>query len=454
MFGDRIFSFLVLSLIGTGATFYSSDLPIAAAQSAREFNPIVRVPIHGEGLPQNSGERQPTTLAQNSPPAEPQPSPANPDELKLGDEGDIVTELQNRFKQLGHYEGETTGKYDEKTQEAVKKFQTSQKLEPTGIFDRAAFEKLRELQNIPNPRRRQQPRKRPWGWKRKLVFIGGGGVVLLVGTGGAIFLLLRYINSGKNYEEDIDFDNEQEEKSKLTELYPISPKLHKAEPNVKADDEELENIEESDLPETDSFPPPFPTPVQNERSDTWHEPISPAFTDNNTFAPEVPAGAPSSLTPSFTHDLPPSNSHLIHSQLDPIEELIRQLHSPDPDKRKQTIWKLAREADSRAVHPLVSLLLESDSQQQSLILEALSQIGTRTLKPMNRALALSLQDDNAQVRKNAIRDLTRVYELIAQLSQLIYYATDDPDPEVQETAKWALGQLSHIRMLPSDRNHE
>ncbi|NEO25673.1 MAG: hypothetical protein F6K03_01930 [Kamptonema sp. SIO4C4] len=81
-----------------------------------------------------------------------------------------------------------------------------------------------------------------------------------------------------------------------------------------------------------------------------------------------------------------------------------------------------------------------------MILEAISQIGSRTLKPMNRALALALQDDNPQVRKNAIRDLTRVYEIITQLSQLVYYATDDPDPEVQEIAKWALMQLNHIRM--------
>ncbi|MBP0020162.1 MAG: HEAT repeat domain-containing protein [Cyanobacteria bacterium SBLK] len=339
--------------------------------------------------------------------------------------------------------------------EAVRKFQTQQKLEPTGIFDTAAFEKLRELQNIPNPRRRRRKKNRGWSRKKKLVIFGGGGVFLLAGTGGAIFLLLRYINSGQGYEEDFqDADieeNEEEREIELTELYPISPKLQKTEPIANADERELE----SDLSEIETFPSSFPTPNQSDRSETHHEPISPAFTGNSTLSSEVPPREPSSLTPPrFATDIPTGNPHFIPSPLDSIEELIRQLHSPDPDKRKKTIWELAREADSRAVQPLVSLLLESDSQQQSLILEALSQIGTRTLKPMNRALALSLQDDNAQVRKNAIRDLTRVYELIAQLSQLIYYATDDPDPEVQETAKWALGQLSHIRMLPSDRNHE
>ncbi len=64
---------------------------------------------------------------------------------------------------------------------------------------------------------------------------------------------------------------------------------------------------------------------------------------------------------------------------------------------------------------------------------------------MNRALALSLQDDNPEVRKNAIRDLTRIYELIAQTTQMLCHAADDPDPEVQETARWAMNQLSRIR---------
>jgi HEAT repeat protein len=90
-------------------------------------------------------------------------------------------------------------------------------------------------------------------------------------------------------------------------------------------------------------------------------------------------------------------------------------------------------------------MIDSDSKQRSLILEALSQIGAKTFKPLNRALALSLQDDNAEVRKNAIRDLTRIYELVAQVTQMLCHAADDPDPEVQETARWAMSQLSRIR---------
>ncbi len=132
------------------------------------------------------------------------------------------------------------------------------------------------------------------------------------------------------------------------------------------------------------------------------------------------------------------------AKIDIIEELIKELQNPDPVKRRKSIWELSQQGDSRAIQPLVDLITDSDSKQTSLILGALSEIGTRTLKPLNRALALSLQDRNPDVRKNAIRDLTRIYDLINQITQLLTHAVDDADPEVQETARWALSQLSQL----------
>ncbi len=132
------------------------------------------------------------------------------------------------------------------------------------------------------------------------------------------------------------------------------------------------------------------------------------------------------------------------AKIDIIEELIKELQNPDPVKRRKSIWELSQQGDSRAIQPLVDLIIDSDSKQISLILGALSEIGTRTLKPLNRALALSLQDRNPDVRKNAIRDLTRIYDLINQITQLLTHAVDDADPEVQETARWALNQLSQL----------
>lgn len=128
-----------------------------------------------------------------------------------------------------------------------------------------------------------------------------------------------------------------------------------------------------------------------------------------------------------------------------VEELISELQNFDPKKRHHAIWELGQRGDSRAVQPLVNLLIDSDSKQQSLILATLSEIGTKTLKPMSRALAISMQNDNAEVRKNAIRDLTRIYELVIQTTSLLQQAEYDPDPEVEKTAKWALEQLNRIR---------
>lgn len=134
--------------------------------------------------------------------------------------------------------------------------------------------------------------------------------------------------------------------------------------------------------------------------------------------------------------------------IDLVNSLILDLQESDPKKRRKAIWELAQKADSRAVKPLVDLMLDADSQERVLILEALSQVCGKSLKPMHHALALSLQDENAQVRKNAIRDVTRLYDLLSQVRPLLYHATADEDREVREVAKWALDQLNLWQMPP------
>lgn len=128
--------------------------------------------------------------------------------------------------------------------------------------------------------------------------------------------------------------------------------------------------------------------------------------------------------------------------VDLILRLIESLRDGDPRTRRRAIWKLAQMSDSRAMQPLVDSMVDGDSYERSLTLEALAQICTRSLRPMNQALAISLQDKNPQVRKNAIRDLTRLYDIMSQISQLICHALDDSDEEVQETARWAIRQLN------------
>lgn len=127
---------------------------------------------------------------------------------------------------------------------------------------------------------------------------------------------------------------------------------------------------------------------------------------------------------------------------DLILQLIGELGDPEPRTRRRAIWKLAQMSDSRSMQPLVNVMGDADSYERSLILEALAQICTRTLRPLNQALAISLSDKNPQVRKNAIRDLTRIYDIMSQITQLICHALDDSDTEVQDTAKWAMKQLN------------
>ncbi|MEP0955257.1 HEAT repeat domain-containing protein [Microcoleus sp. FACHB-1515] len=131
-------------------------------------------------------------------------------------------------------------------------------------------------------------------------------------------------------------------------------------------------------------------------------------------------------------------------KFDLAAELLKDLHSPDPMLRRKAIWELGQRGESQAIQPLVDLMIDSDSQQRSLILAAIAEIGSRTLKPMQQALMISLQDESADVRKNAIRDLTRIYDSIAQTSQLLAHAVNDSDAEVQETARWAINQLNRI----------
>ncbi|MEM7556958.1 MAG: peptidoglycan-binding protein [Cyanobacteria bacterium P01_A01_bin.84] len=141
------------------------------------------------------------------------------------------------------------------------------------------------------------------------------------------------------------------------------------------------------------------------------------------------------------------------TKVDIVDKLIKDIQSTDPNKRRKAIWDLGQKGDSRAIQPMIDYMVHVDSQQRSLILAALAEIGDRTLQPMNRALAISMQDDSPQVRQNAIRDITRIYDTMAQISQMLSYALEDSDPQVQETAKYALTQMNRIRNLPVNRSN-
>lgn len=180
----------------------------------------------------------------------------------------------------------------------------------------------------------------------------------------------------------------------------------------------------------------------------------------------MPPPAPSALPQNGKQSTePPSSSSLdvqhqsmpIANQAEPrvakvniIDELIQDLHRPDPELRRKAIWELGQRGNSAAVQPLVNLLAEADSHEQSLVLAALAEISSQTLKPMNRAVAIALQNENSEVRKNAIRDLTRIYDSLNQVGRMLGHAAVDEDPEVRQTADWALKQLNKMRFNATD----
>ncbi|NEP87800.1 MAG: HEAT repeat domain-containing protein [Okeania sp. SIO2C2] len=295
---------------------------------------------------------------------------------------------------------------------------------------------------------------------RKALFILSITSVLVTGT--AVFILLKLFDD--HQPKDLDPEDLQSQDQ--------IPKTTSTDLNLKANDSERSPSKWPRFPENsylanknnslDSFVPPLQKSGENtsveiskhslksHNLDIKAENFSTIESEENNHyeRPENKVNLSQAnnqhSTVEDSRDITLPNNYPL-PEVNVVEELISGLQNFDPKKRHHAIWELGQRGDSRAVQPLVNLLIDSDSKQQSLILATLSEIGTKTLKPMNRALAMSMRNDNAEVRKNAIRDLTRIYELIIQTTSLLQQAEYDPDPEVEKTAKWALEQLNRIR---------
>ncbi|MEQ8466782.1 peptidoglycan-binding protein [Coleofasciculus sp. E1-EBD-02] len=369
---------------------------------------------------------QPLVLAQS-------PSPKGIEELPLqvGSRGETVQALQTRLKKLGYYEGDTDGVYGDTTRLAVIEFQESIDLNADGVVGLTTWTKLQAAAaEVPEPDNspaevenaeedNQNAEKAQSNSQRKqLLWILAGLSGTLVVFGGGLFFLIKVLDSPKK----------EQASAKAEDSLPSSPPEEPEPPMVMSSSNGLES---SPVASVDT-----PSPA-SEADKNGYNPSGLSVTNSHLTESSSP------VEPSPRTSLTKPKNRL--AKKNGVNQLIKDLQDSDPAKRRKAIWELAQRGDSRAVQPLVNLMLESDSQQRSLIVEALSQIGMKTLKPMNRALALSLQDDNPQVRKNAIRDVTLMYELVAQISQLLSYALDDPEADVQETARWALSQLERIR---------
>ncbi|MBW4612716.1 MAG: peptidoglycan-binding protein [Desmonostoc vinosum HA7617-LM4] len=351
-------------------------------------------------------------------------SPVKRTVLKLGNRGSGVRMLQTRLKKLKYYSGAVDGRYGLSTQTAVIKFQKAQGLKRVdGIADLATVRSLQAVSEIKNqfvpapiftptstPLTTPQSNVQPKSTRRGFVWWSLLSIGIL-GSTGALIYLMRWLGQVKKVQKTKTVDSEAFSDAHQNSLTPLSQQSDTT-PNLREN-----KISPASLP-------PAPSPNLHENT------ISPA-----------------SLPPVSTQLLSPEKTSRL-TKLNIVDELIKDLRSSDSIKRRKAIWDLGQQGDSRAIQPLVDLMIDADSQQVSLILAALAEIGVRTLKPMNRALAISMQDESPQVRQNAIRDLTRVYDMMGQMSQMLRHALEDPDADVQATARYALTQMNRLRSLP------
>ncbi len=371
-------------------------------------------------------------LAQSPTPIDTETKP-----LEVGSEGEEVKNLQKQLAQLGFYKEKVNGFYDAKTKIAVAEFQKSLGMDVDGIAGKGTLSRLKEevekkskesgSKDKPPAKPQSKTKKIDINKIRKILFPILITAVVLGTIGGGLFLLVKKLDAKKEVPKNSPRSKKTKQK-KATKSKSRSPKIAPSPDLIQ-----------------DTIPKDLEPVTESVDSGTIN-------TDNDTngynssalaIVNPIPPENPSSLQTTDSTSLVKKDLNL--TKTNTVVVLIKDLKSSDPQKRRKAIWELAQKGDSRAVQPLVDLIYDSDSKQRSLILEAISQIGIKTLTPMNKALSLSLQDENPDVRKNAIRDLTLVYELVSQVSQLLSYSVNDPDPEVQQTAKWALTQLERIR---------
>ncbi|MDX2212099.1 MAG: peptidoglycan-binding protein [Oculatellaceae cyanobacterium bins.114] len=358
--------------------------------------------------------------------------------LKLGSRGERVSELQELLQKLGYYEKDPDGIFGDQTKSAVIAFQRKAELPVDGQVGTTTLDRLREAAadiSAPEPPANSSSPEAQTATVEDNASVpaeassrattpeetaSNGGrfwwmAALIAASAVAGFALYRYTR-------------------------PRIKRPLAAKPSVASHEEtatERSPTSKSERVATEVFTEATPEPTPT----TQTAPLSNGAT---TIAEATTEAIPTEISPV--------NETTRLAKVDIVDELIGDLRSPDPVKRRKAIWELGQVGDSKAVQPLVDLMMDADSSQRSLILAAISEIGVRTLKPMNRALLLSLQDHSSDVRKNAIRDVTRVYDLVSQMSELLAHAASDPDTEVQETARWALGQLGRIRGVPDMGN--
>ena len=350
--------------------------------------------------------------------------------LDLGARGSAVEVLQRRLQQSGYYSGRIDGIYGLATQRAVSAFQSAAAIEPTGRLDENTWQQLQSSAS-------ESP--------AALVSENAGNGTSAE-TASPVVAQLPDIETGEGGGEEAPEEPNAaaaaEDSGNLGRLVGLTIGLVALIASFGvgffiANRSNAETEGEGDWqrpPSEPNLPSPYTEAAVSQLNGSGGSSASRPVANLATVSAEMPT---------------PTNGQMGEAmplaQTDIIDGLIQELRTPDPTRRRKAIWELGQRGNSLAMQPLVEAMREADSKEKSLILAALSEIGIRSMKPLNQALAITLRDENPEVRKNAIRDLTRVYDLVVQISQMLGYATEDEDLEVRQTATWALDQLNRIR---------
>lgn len=378
-------------------------------------------------------------LAQINPTLTPNSSPPTNDSvnLKLGNSGSQVQALQTQLKQLGFYDGVVDGNFGVSTRNSLSNFQAKQGLPADGILGKATRDKLAialqaQVPKTPPPSSTTEVKEKiKKGAESSILFWGlvASGVL---GSCGAIAYTINRFSKPKLLPPNtgvIDAEAETIEKP-YASTADFAPRVEvETYSETQSEPQYIEVVKKH----SDNIETQHVEVVENQSHKTEILETTSEQQDIN-----IPSQTTELLAPEKTSRL---------TKVSIVEELVNDLRSQDPNQRRKAIWDLGQQGDSRAIEPLLDLMIDVDSQQRSLILASLAEICTRTLKPINRALAISLQDESPEVRQNGIRDLTRIYDMMAQVSQMLYHSLEDPNTEVQATAKYALAQMNRIRSL-------
>lgn len=382
--------------------------------------------------------------------------------MQLGSEGPGVESVQRKLSELGYFDGTADGVYGANTEAAVQQFQEAEGLEPTGRIDLTTWERIQtsnqslvaepsELDassepeatatapesTTPDSATSETPpesssapteQAEPNWTLRRILLVGGVAIFGLVAIAGMSLSVWKWLTRPHR--------SPQRDLAAAGMPNPLNPDAINTTA-VPIDADSPTNGAQVSSPV--GSPPLQPDDVLLVERDRNSAPVANSNLPSAAQADAIPDGESNGSAALQPPNVSPT-TRLSKTNL--IESLIQDLDSIDSTVRRKAIWQLGQQGTTQAIQPLVNLMIDSDSQQRSLILAALSEIGERTLNPMHRALAVSLQDENAEVRRNAIRDLTRIYDQVAQLAPLLRHAMEDTDPTVRDTAAWALNQLN------------